>query len=518
MLNLMPGWWRWFGWLVLVGLVSPGVVWAQRDDGGDRALAPDIDLPDVVELARDPDASAFAILPGGHPSLSIQNLRPADRRDKVSGLAFLPDGRLVMATWRPGEVWLIEGVEREDPATHVYTRIAAGLSDPMGVSVVEGRVLVLHKPGFVVLTPDEADGSGWSREDWPGGWAGTGNHHEFAFGGAYHDGGLFVALSTGIDGRGRSFVPQAAGRGSLVRFDVATRELATMATGLRAPNGVMVEGDGTLWFSDNQGDYLPTSKLVRIGPGERGGFYGYAAVLDEAAVGLEETRPTVWLPHREAGRSPSQMVRCRWEPWAGQVLLGDVTLGGVRRVQVEAVDGVWQGCVFRFTQGFEAGVNRLCWGPDGALYVGGIGSRGDWGQPGKRYFGLARARYRGGSGAGAGVFEMRRVHALADGFEVVMSEAADEAARGAMPVVTSWRYETTVSYGGPKLDMRDHRVASAAWSADGLRLRLRLAGGGGAMPEGRVYRIALPTSWRSVAGRELWSRHAWYTLNRRPGA
>ena len=31
-------------------------------------------------------------------------------------------------------------------------------------------------------------------------------------------------------------------------------------------------------------------------------------------------------------------------------------------------------CVVRFTQGLEAGVNRISWGPDGALYIGGIGS------------------------------------------------------------------------------------------------------------------------------------------------
>ena len=36
------------------------------------------------------------------------------------------------------------------------------------------------------------------------------------------------------------------------------------------------------------------------------------------------------------------------------------------------------GVCFRFIQGLEAGVNRMVWEPDSALYIGGIGSGGNW--------------------------------------------------------------------------------------------------------------------------------------------
>ena len=77
------------------------------------------------------------------------------------------------------------------------------------------------------------------------------------------------------------------------------------------------------------------------------------------------------------------------------LLYTSVTNGGVKRVFVEEVNGNLQGCVFRFIQGLEAGINRLCWGPDGSLYVGGIGNPGNWGQSGKLYYGLQRLTYNG---------------------------------------------------------------------------------------------------------------------------
>ena len=50
----------------------------------------------------------------------------------------------------------------------------------------------------------------------------------------------------------------------------------------------------------------------------------------------------------------------------------------------------YQGTVFPMSQGIEAGVNRLAWGPeDGALYVGGVGSNGNWNHQGHT-FGLER--------------------------------------------------------------------------------------------------------------------------------
>ena len=56
------------------------------------------------------------------------------------------------------------------------------------------------------------------------------------------------------------------------------------------------------------------------------------------------------------------------------MLIGDVTYGGLQRAYLEKVHGEYQGAVFRHTQGLEAGITRTTIGPDGAIYVGGLGA------------------------------------------------------------------------------------------------------------------------------------------------
>ena len=82
------------------------------------------------------------------------------------------------------------------------------------------------------------------------------------------------------------------------------------------------------------------------------------------------TPPAVWLPQDEIGNSPGQPVQMPYGPYKNQWLLGDVTHGGIKRIFLEKVEGSYQGCVFRFSQGLEAGINRMVWGPDSSLYVG----------------------------------------------------------------------------------------------------------------------------------------------------
>src|SRR5258705_10387203 len=88
------------------------------------------------------------------------------------------------------------------------------------------------------------------------------------------------------------------------------------------------------------------------------------------------TPPAIMLPEDEIANSPSQPILMRDGPYKGQMLHGDVTHGGINRDFLEKINGEYQGVGFRFTQGLEAGGNRLCWGPDGALYIGEIGMVG----------------------------------------------------------------------------------------------------------------------------------------------
>ena len=146
-------------------------------------------------------------------------------------------------------------------------------------------------------------------------------------------------------------------------------------------------------------------------------WFGSRSVDFEGTANLKEAKPVVWLPQDEIGNSPSTPVALNDGPYKGQMIHGEVTHGGVKRVFVEKINGEYQGCLFRFMQGIEGGVNRLIWGPDGALYMGCIGNPGNWQQTGKLWYGIQRAKYNNAS-----TFEMLAVRAKTNGVEIEFTE------------------------------------------------------------------------------------------------
>jgi len=176
---------------------------------------------------------------------------------------------------------------------------------------------------------------------------------------------------------------------------------------------------------------------------------------------------------------------------------------------VEEVNGKLQGCLFRFIQGLEAGVNRITWGPDGALYAGGIGNPGNWQHNGKKWYGLQRLEFNGES-----TFEMLAVRAKSNGVEIEFTEALREG-DGWNPKdyeVRQWKYVPTAAYGGPKVDDRALQIKSAHVSEDRKRVFLELAG----MKEDHVVYVRLNEKFVSADAHSLWSSEAWYTMNNIP--
>jgi hypothetical protein len=90
------------------------------------------------------------------------------------------------------------------------------------------------------------------------------------------------------------------------------------------------------------------------------------------------------------------------------------------RVALEKVNGVYQGVVFPFREGFMSGVFREVWGKDGSMYVGQT-SRG-WGATGRAQYGLQRLVWTGKT-----PFEPHHVEVRPDGFEVFFTAPVDRA-------------------------------------------------------------------------------------------
>ena len=447
-------------------------------------------------------------LVGVHPAFTLETIRPESFQPMVGGLDVLPDGRVILSTWdADGAVYVLDNVPAQVDETNrdgiTVTKIAEGLAEPLGLKVVDGRIFVLQKQELTELIDTDGDEVIDEYHTVASDWGTTANFHEFAFGLAYKDGYLWATLATAILPGGASADPQNPDRGKVIRIHPDTGEAEFVASGLRTPNGIGYGVDGELFVADNQGDWLPSSKIMHL---EDGAIYGSRSVDFEGTAGVPVKQPVVWLPQTEIGNSPSQPAPLDVGPYAGQMIHGEVTHGGIKRVFVEEVGGEYQGAVFRFTQGMEAGVNRIVWGPDERLYVGGIGNPGNWQHSGSNWYGLQRLTYNGGS-----AFEMLAVRARTDGVELEFTEPLapnDGFGRDAYHV-EQWYYEPTEEYGGPKLGLQELPVRSVHVSDDRRRVFLEL---GGVRP-GHVVYIRLMEPWISANGNGLWSREAWYTMN-----
>lgn len=442
-----------------------------------------------------------------HPSYDLTQARPDDFTPKVGGMDFMSDGRMALSTWDPsGSVYLLSNVASGDPSKIKVKRIASGLAEPLGLKVIHDTIYVMQKQELTRLIDTDGDEVIDEYQCVNNRWMTSANFHEFAFGLAEKDGDLYGTLAIAIQPGGASGLNQVPSRGRVAKFDLPSGELSFVASGLRTPNGIGIGIDGEIFIADNQGDWLPSSKIIHV---QQGAFYGARAVDFEGTANLPVTLPTLWLPQDEIGNSPSTPLAINDGPYKGQMIHCEVTYGGVERDFIEKVNGAYQGCVFHFIQGLEAGINRMAWGPDGSLYVGGVGNPGNWSQTDKLWYGLQRLKYNGKP-----TFEMLAVRAKSDGVEIEFTEPLREGDGWDVNdwEVRQWRYVPTKDYGGPKVDNVALKVSAASVSADRKKVGLKLEG----MKAGHIVYIHMKDAYISDTGLPLWSAETWYTMNQIP--
>jgi glucose/arabinose dehydrogenase len=452
-------------------------------------------------------------LTGVHPSFTLTDLRPNGFEPKVTGMDWLPDGRLVISTWgatnqTAGEVYILANTGGSTGPDRVTTKkIGGNLKEPMGLKVVDGVVYVSEKQRLTALVDtngDEVADQYRTVATWPFG----SNFHEFAFGLLYRDGYFYLNLSVSINAGGATTDPQPApNRGTTIKVNKDTGAVSYMAGGLRTPHGIGWGPEDGIFVTDNQGGWLPSSKLLHV---KQGRFFNHYMNPAGPFDSTPPTAPVLWMPQNEIANSPSAPLLLRTGEYAGQFLIGDVTYGGLQRGYVEKVNGEYQGALFRLTQGLEAGISEVQHGPDGAIYVAGLGASGNWGQAGKLKHGLQKLTPNGTS-----TFDIRAMRATATGFEMEYTQplsAATAANLAARYTVKQWRYQPTAAYGGPKLDEERLTVTSATLSADGKKVNLVVNG----RKAGRVVYVRSPRPFSSATGQALWSTEAWYTLNAIP--
>jgi cytochrome c len=459
-----------------------------------------------------------------HPGWDLANLLSENASDlptgfsaHIGGMAFLPNGKLVIADfpdpsrgpWK-GSVWILDGVQSGDKNQVKFKVFADNLYGPSGITIVDGVVYVIDAKSLKRLTDKDSNGTAEVVEVTHA-WNQTGGQPAVLD--LVQQNGFFYTNVGSSGGLALDGVPIAGGTAKIGMDG----KVQMLSTGLRNPNGIAINTAGDLFATDNQGEWLPSNKLIHIVTNR---YYGFQPSNRNNQI---ESPPAVWIPQGianapngdaskyAAGLSPSSPLPIESGLFAGQLLLGDIRYGNIHRICLEKIQGEYQGALFHFAGGFRAGINRMVWGPDGALYLGGMGGNGytwswkdndvndDWG--------LQRIKPNGKA-----VFEIQSVHAVLGGFELKFTQALDpKAAAPANFKVQTWRYLSTGNYGGPQVDMKSLPVKSVQTFTDKTKLFLEIPG----LVEKNVVHIELDSNAViSSLGAKPWTFETWYTLNR----
>ena len=197
-------------------------------------------------------------LPYAIDTLTLPYDNPWNALFFVSGVDFLSESRIAICNIH-GDVWICD-VSGNDLETLTWKRYAAGLQQPLGLKVVEGVIHVMCRDQIVALHDNNGDDEADFYER-------ISSAHTTAAGG--HD---FI---TGLqrDNQGRWYF--ASGNQGLCRVSADGKKLDVLGTGLRNPNGLGINPDGSVILTSVQeGTWTPASAVCDIIEGAHYGAGG----------------------------------------------------------------------------------------------------------------------------------------------------------------------------------------------------------------------------------------------------
>ncbi len=481
-------------------------------------------------------APATANLPKGY---SIENYYPPkdnygrDQLFEALGLSLAKDGTIVVAS-RTAGIWRIVDGE--------WRLFAEGLFDSLGVVVEDGKGLTVvagQKAELTRISDTNGDGIADKYDTLFDAHSFHANYHSYMHGPVRAaDGSYYFALNLVHDGTGSAYTAGGNVMGTWGGFNGWTIRVKPdgtfelFAKGLRSPASVGAGPDGRVWYADNQGDFVGSSKLFVL---KKDAFYGHPAGLVDLP-GMTPASPEIaydrWadsrekavvlFPHNRVANSPGNPVWVttkKFGPFAGQMLIGDQTQSNLLRVVTQKVGNQEQGSVMPFFDGLESGVMRPLILADGSLLLGQTG-RG-WQAKGGKVASLQHVRWDGKTVAPAVV----AMFATPKGFRLEFTQplgkgVSDELLKAALSV-ESWTYRDAPDYGSPELDLRKDAISSLNIAADRRSVDIALASTD--VPKvhprqtARVYhaKLASQTMFDADAPAEL---NAYYTLYAFPAA
>lgn len=444
---------------------------------------------------------------------------------EVGGIEILPGNRIAVSS-RRGDIYVVEGAFTDDPDDDKWIPWAIGLHEVLGLAWKDGALYATQRPEVTRMVDEDGDWRADVFESVSSAWGINGDYHEYAFGSRHDkDGNIWVVLClTGSGGASSDF------RGWAVRVTPDGKMIPT-CSGIRSPGGIGENHLGDLFYCDNQGPWNGTSSIKHLKPGSFTGnptgnkYYELTKAIGpqpespksgsrfqiEAERIPEYVPPAVLFPHGALSNSPAG-IACdttsgKFGPFKNQLFVSEQTKSRVIRVDMEKVNGVYQGAAFVFRDGFGSGNVAIRMAPDGTLFNGGT-NRG-WGSTGKKPYALERVNYTGSL-----PFEILTMRAQPDGFVLTFTEAADKASAGdvASYKMEAYTYIYQSSYGSPVVDKSTPKITAAEVAADGKSVRLKVEG----MVKGHVHQLGAP-GVKNSSGDGLLHATGYYTLNQIPG-
>ncbi len=445
------------------------------------------------------------------------------------GIEFYKDK--VFVTTRTAGVWKIV-----DGKWHLF---AEGAYESIGLVVnSEGDVVIGEKGGLTRLV--DKDGDHWSEErvNLTDQFRFTGDYHEYLHGPIKRDGEYLFTLNLANHAAGMYkakgvWMGTVGGlRGWMLSCD-DEGNTKTYASGFRSPAGLSLSPDNEIVYTENQGEYVGTSKLFKV---KRGKFYGNpTGLLDTPGQNVDspETKweavkdsrelPVVLFPHGRVMNGPGSPEfltdKVRFGPFEGQMFVGDQTKSNIYRVDTEVVDGQEQGVVIPFADQLKSGAMRLRFDPaDSSLWIGQTG-RG-WRSQGGYEHALQRIVFDVNSKVNA----IKTVRVTGVGFDVHFTQPQDGTEDYGGMRCSSWFYANSHEYGSKQYGRRDEKVSRFSWNAEKTVCSIELenfsvgeeaSGVPTSSDSSRVYFIDLEKTAFSRKAAPHFAK-AYYTLHRIP--
>lgn len=433
--------------------------------------------PIVTKGSRGDDDGPFAV-----DTITIPFDNPFGSRMRTGAFDFFSDGRAAVSTWN-GDVWLVSGID-EDLDRLEWRRFATGLFDPLGLRIVDDVVYVHGRDGLTRLIDINGDGEADCYENFNNQVYITPAFHEFAFDLQTDDeGNFYFTKGAPVNPGGRGFMKIVPHHGTILKVSKDGSTIETIATGMRAPNGLGVSPTGIITSGDNEGTYMPRCRLNWI---EEPGYYaGVKDTAHRAPVPDQPDLPLCWMPMEVDNSSGGQVwvTGKGWPDLQGRLLHNSYGTCSTYLVLPERVNGQMQGGVVRLPANYTSSCMRGRFSPiDGQMYV--IGLKG-WQTSAAREGGFHRVRRTNRpldlpvalSTCDKGVY-------LTFSSPLDAEMAADPESFG----VQVWNYRYSQSYGSPELSVLEpeRKIARGKKNRDPLTITATKLS-----PDGRTVFLAI---------------------------